>query len=376
MTTEGSPDEATALRDRRVIDAGAQVQETVDDLLTYMDAETAAREFLDLSNNPRGDVYGGVGAHPLYEYKRAGADGVPAAEGDLTEAIGFDAVERQCAAQGIDAAVVNPTLNLDLAEVNNDRFAVALASAYNDWLLDGLDGRDRLVGNVVVAPQHPERAAAEIDRVGGEAAVAGVHLPVTGVTHPLGHRAYDPIYAAAEDHGLPIVVQPTVGASSLHQQFYESAYFAQDYVMHQPFLALRHLTSLMFEGVPVRYPDLDVVLLDCGVGWAPYAIMRLDDHYLELGYEIPALNKLPSEYAAESVYWGTGPVHDAGTHPDSRYLARAIKMVGPDNVLFTSDLPHPRTDTPAGVDTALGDQLDADAATAVFSGTAARVFGL
>jgi len=375
MPTEAA-DGTTAIEGMRVVDCGVQVQETADDLLAHMDAETAAREFVDLSNNPRGDIYGGFSAYPLYEYKRTTADGTRVADGEITDSIGPGAVADLCAANGVDTGVANPTLNLGLAEVNNDRFAVALASAYNDWLVEGLDDHDRLVGNMVVAPQHPERAAEEIDRVAGESSIVGLHLPITGGEHPAGHRSFEPVYAAAADHGLPITLQPTVGASSFHQQFYESEYFAQDYAVHHPFLTLRSLTSILFEGVPVRYPALDFVVLDCGVDFAPYATMRLDDHYLELGYEIPALDRLPSEYLDDSVYWGTAPVHDAAVHPDPAYLAHTIEIVGPENVLFASDLPHPATDTPEQVYELLDEHFEASALAAMFGETAATVFGL
>ena len=376
MVTNASSGMRGALEDQRIVDAGIRVQETIEEILPYVDSDTAAHEFLDLSNNPRGEVYGGISAYPLYEYKRSGDDDTPSEDGEMSEAIDFGAVARLCEEHGVDVGVVNPTLNRGLAEVNNDRFAVALASGYNDWLVDGLDDHERLVGNMLVAPQHPERAAEEIDRIASESDIVGLHLPITGLDHPAGHRSFTPIHEAAADHGLPITLQPTVGLSSFHQQFYESDYFAQDYVTHHPFLLLRNLTSIMFEGVPVRYPDLDFVVLDCGVGWAPYTIMRMDDHYLELGYEIPALDKLPSEYFTEGVYWGTAPIHDPDTHPDPEYLSRAVEMVGPSNVLFSSDIPHPTTDTPSRTYELLEPQLERNTLSSIFGDEAAGVFDL
>ena len=53
-----------------------------------------------------------------------------------------------------------------------------LCRGYNDWLLaDWLEHEPRLRGLLVVTPQHPEAAAAEIRRLGEREEIAGVFLP-------------------------------------------------------------------------------------------------------------------------------------------------------------------------------------------------------
>ena len=223
----------------QVVDPGCRVQEEIGEILPYM-PDSAARTFVEYARSrgpgaPRANVYSGVSAFPLADYKRAQGGDEPVLDGAVVETIGAETVDDRRADYGIDRCVLNPTENLGLAAVNNDRYAVAIARGYNDWLLDQVDGRDALAGNALVAPQAPDRAAAEIDRVADEDDVVGVHLPATGLRPLAGHVSYDPIYEAAAAAGLPVTLYPTVGLKSYHQQYYSAEWFAEDYTYHPSF---------------------------------------------------------------------------------------------------------------------------------------------
>lgn len=376
METAENAGDPVSTNELTVVDIGTQIQETTEDILPYIDDDTAGKEFLDLSDNPRAEIYGGPSAYPLFEYKRADESGQIVESGEITESIGTDALDSMRSEYGIDRSVVNPTMNLSLAETNNDRFALALAKGYNRWLLEELDDRDSLVGNLIVAPQHPERAADEIDELASEGSIVGVTIPIAGMLPAAGHRIYEPIWEAAAKHELPVTLQGTVGIRSFHQQVYSADSYAMDYAYQQPFLAMQHLTSIMFEGVLDRHPETNVVVLNAGIDLAPYLVMRLDDHYLELGYEIPALDRLPSEYCADSVYWGTAPIGHASNQPTPDYMAKMVRMVGAENVLYSSDIPHPVTESPSNLLDEIGSALDADEIEALFGGTARELYGL
>lgn len=357
-----------------VVDADAQLQETVDVLLPYMDDGASAQRFIDLAELPRDMVYAGPSGYPLYEYKRTNGGDEPVAEDDVDGVVDAGALASRMAANDVDAGVVNPTLNLGLSEVNNDRFAVALASAYNDWLLAELDGRPDLVANAVVAPHDPGRAAEEVDRVADEDAIVGVQLPATGLVPPPGHVRYAPLYDAAEAHGLPVAMKTTVGNKNFGTQYWWSSSFAEDFVYQHAFVQMRNVTSLLYEGVPERHPDLRFVVQGAGLGFVPYLLYRLDDHYLELGYEIPGLERLPSDYLDESFHWCTAPIDQPGEDPT--YLAAMVEMVGPGNVLFASDLPHAVTDVPRALVDRLRPYLAAEELRGVMGGNAAELYDL
>ena len=357
----------------RIVDVDVQVQETAEALLEHMDESSGAHRVISLTELRHDMIYAGPSSYPLYEYKRTDGDGSSVADDDVNDTIGGAEVADRANTAGIDAGVVNPTLNLGLSEVNNDRFAVALASAYNDWLLSELDDCPNLVGNAVVAPQHPDRAAEEIDRLAGEDDIVGIQLPASGLLPPPGHRQYEPLYDAAESTDLPIAMKSTVGNKSFGQQYWWAQSFPEDFVYQHGFVQMRNITSILFEGIPERY-DIDFVVQGAGIGFVPFLTHRLDDHYLELGYEIPALSQLPSAYLSESFYWTTQPMNQpAGGDPQ---FAAMVDMVGPENVMFASDLPHGVTDLPEMVVDRLAETATAEDLEAVMAENTARVYGL
>ena len=372
---DAAPDEAVLDSVGPVVDVDSQIQEDLDEIADHIDDRDPTKEIVKLSKAPRTYLYSGMSTYNLYDYKRADESGTPLLDDrDATESIHADAVDERRIDLGIDTSVVNPTVNLGLAEMNNQRFATALASAYNSWLVEELDDYDGLVGNMVVSPDDPEKAADEIDRMAPEDDIVGLELPSTGMTPPPGYKQYRPIYEAAERHGLPISMHGVVGMRSFHQYFYSSQTYAEDHVNHPAFVHMRNIDSLVFEGVPELYPDLDFVVNGMGLGFVPYLISRMDDHYLELGYEVPVLEQMPNKYFAESFYWSTRPLGELRGNPE--YIARNVHMIGTDNVVFGSDIPHPVSDRPVDAVVELERHFDAETLGDVMGGNARDVYGL
>ena len=91
-------------------------------------------------------------------------------------------------------------------------FASALASAYNDWVLEHWLTRDpRLLTSLHVAPQDPHAAAREIDRLGDHPRVVQVLLPIGQWAY--GDPFYHPIFEAAQRHNLVIAMHHTQAVS-------------------------------------------------------------------------------------------------------------------------------------------------------------------
>ena len=85
-------------------------------------------------------------------------------------------------------------------------FAAALCHAVNEWVREAMLDRDeRLHSTINIALETPELAVAEIERYAGDPRFVQVLLPTTA-EYPLGNRKYWPIYAAAAEAGLPLVV--------------------------------------------------------------------------------------------------------------------------------------------------------------------------
>lgn len=357
-----------------VVDADAHVLESVDDFAGYIeDRYSGVREIVQGARNPTNDIYSSTHSLPTlaeytdYTYEYAGR----VIEGDRRTVMREEMDEFD-----IDHAILDPTLNLSLTTVDNRLCAAALANAYNAWMLDDVVAdTEGLWMNVLVAPQKPEEAAEEIDRRADEDDAVGVFVPATGLVPPAGHGRYDPIYRAAEDNGLPVVFHGGAGATNhgfpTQRRWNET--YAEDHVIVHPFTQMWTVTSLMFHAIPERFPDLEFVIQEAGIAWVPYLVWRLDDHYLELSDELPGLQALPSTYIDEQFTFTTQPLGHTARNPAD--LATMIDLVGPDLVMYASDLPHPDFDPPGELFDRIR-TLEDEEIRGMMGETAADVFGL
>ena len=356
--------------DIEIVDCDAHLTESVDDILPYIDdVHSGIKCIIEETENPRQDIYSITHSMPtsLHSDRNAWNTEENSAEAKLERMDEF----------GIDLGVVSPGTNLALPTVNNTRAAVALANGYNSWVLDTVvdGGEDRLKALLVLPHQRPDKAAEEIDRHGDESGVVGVTMSATGLVPPPGHARYDPIYEATQRHDLPVFFH-SASINTSHafpvQRMYNETYTEEHVTVH-PFSHMQNLTSLIVQGVPERYPDLQFVFQEAGVGWIPYTVWRLDDHYLELEYEMPILTKRPSAYVDDQISFTTQPLGLPTGNPE--HTAWAIEMAGPDNIMFSSDLPHSDFDPPEELYDRIEPHFDGETVRNIMGGTARRVLG-
>jgi len=252
-----------------------------------------------------------------------------------------DDVRRGMEMLDTDRVVLTPTQNLYLACVHHDDLAAALAGAYNRYLLDTfIDPDDGLYGVVVVPPQKPQRAAEEVDKHADEDGIIAAFVPSGGVHPPLGDRRYDPIYEATEHAGLPLMMHNAAG--TMIKNFTKQFYGLDRYLSaHVPAHAMQHmvnLSSMITRGVPERYPDLEFVVQEAGVGWIPYFMRRFDAEYSGKREDAPLLERPPSEYIRDQFYFTSQPLEGAD---DPAYIEHTLRLFGgAENLMFSSDYPH------------------------------------
>jgi predicted TIM-barrel fold metal-dependent hydrolase len=107
-------------------------------------------------------------------------------------------------------------------------------------------------------------------------------------------------------------------------------------------------TSLLLSsGVPMRHPDLNFVIVECGAGWLAWVLYALDEQYERKHMWIePKLDMKPSEYfkrqghvtfgddpvalatldytGNDALLWGSDYPHDEGTFPHSKVVIDRI----------------------------------------------------
>lgn len=270
----------------------------------------------------------------------------------------------------IHRAVLVTHQMLSIGTFRDPDMAAMVATAHNDWLQDKwLESDTRFRGAVAVAPQDPEAAAKEIARVADRPGVVAVFLPLFDV--PFGERFYHPIYAAAVEHGLPVITHPsgteniyTRGPRMAGTPTYFIEWFCQLSQMHHS-----NLISLVCQGIFERFPELKFVISEAGFIWAIETMFKLDNNYLTLRDEVPWLTRPPSEYIRDHVWFTTQPFPEP---PKREYVASLMEMVhAEETLLYSSDYPHWDFDDPIRALAA----LPADLKPRVYSANAAAVFG-
>jgi uncharacterized protein len=331
------------LEDILVVDADVHVNETPEALAPYCDMPW--RKSLEaLEGVPRRylDIPGFAPGTTVYTAPFPGGH-----EAERT----VDSAQRmrdELSKLSIDLAVLFPDYLLKLAVLVQADYAASLARAYNAWLIDKWCLREKtLLGCLVAAPQDPEDAAREIARYAKEPGIVGVYLPTAGVEPLWGHRKYDPIYQAAQDADLPVllhsvtVVHP-VFPCQLHGFDTEMA----RHTVSHTFAMIANLVSMVTTGVPVRFPGLRIAFTEAGVSWVPFIMNRLDKEYVERRREVPFLRERPSRYI-KRFYFATQPVEEP---EDPRDLVTLVKLYGgEDTTMFASDWPHHDFDHPRKV---------------------------
>ena len=217
-------------------------------------------------------------------------------------------------------------------------FASALATAYNNFVFEHWLSRDsRLLTSIHVAPQDPQSAVHEIERLGDHPQAVQVMLPIGSMAY--GDPFYHPIFEAAQRHNLVIAMHHS---GQVESALGKGRYYIEWHV-NVPQGAMAMLTSLVCNGVFDKFPRLRFAILESGYSWLPHLMWRLDQNYRSLHQEIPWVKQLPSKYIRERVKFSTQPVEDISV----QNWLRLIDMLESDTMLlFATDYPHWDFDSP------------------------------
>jgi uncharacterized protein len=287
--------------------------------------------------------------------------GLPASDLDFMKKQFLDAYP-------IEYAVMNPLSPTGQGD-QNEEFGAAVATAANEFQIEGWHRRDkRLLASVVVPYEDGEASRAEIRRRAGDRRFVQVLLR-SRTSEALGKRRYWPIYEAAVEAGLPVGVHVfgTSGRPASNTGW--PSFYIEDMIEHAV-CCQAQVASLVVEGVFERYPDLKIVMIEGGFGWLPSLGWRLDALWKRLKEETPFLRKTPSEYIRDHVWVSTQPMEETERPSE---LLDLMRWVGFDRIMFSSDYPHWDFDDPFY---ALPAGLDENTRLSILSENARRLYGL
>lgn len=233
------------------------------------------------------------------------------------------------------------------AELGDDlEFAYGLARAHNRAMVDfcATDRRLLAVGYVPLADFARARAIA------GEAIAMGCRALLVPSAcprrHSPSHVGLFPVWAQAEEAGLPIVFHVGGGGTLLDPMYFENGlppvadfhggaenFRSVDY-MAIPFPPMQTLATMIIDGVLDRFPRLMIGVIEQGAIWVPGWMRQLDaahDAFARHEERLRRLRLRPSEYVRRQIRVTPYPTEPVGW---------IIEQAGPEVCLFSSDYPH------------------------------------
>jgi uncharacterized protein len=230
--------------------------------------------------------------------------------------------------------------------------AYTIVAIYNDAMAEWQEesGR-RLLPQAVLPFWSIEDSVKEAARI-KELGLTGVTMagePHLGGLPDLGMPHWDPLYEALSDLELPIDIH--IGASNFADPAKGNAAWpslpqraAKPVRSIQTELAnSRFISNLCSSDLLLRWPKLNWVSVESGIGWIPYVLERVDYEYREDFEEMGPPELPPAKELFQKGIYGTFWFEDAGP-------LDLIPRIGADNILWETDFPHPTSLYPSPVE--------------------------
>lgn len=272
---------------------------------------------------------------------------------DVAERAAWDPQERlkRMDADGIYAQVLYPNVagfgGGNFTDVSEPELMLACVQAYNDFLTDYASlAPGRYIPIMSLPFWDLDLTLTEMRRAAnhGHKGIIFTGVPESWGQPHLTDRYWDPMWAQAQEMGLPINFHiasgdiTSLGAGANPQNGPQANYAMMGVSF---FLGnAQTLARLTCGGICHRFPELNFVSVESGVGWIPFALAGLDWQWQNCGVakEHAEYDLLPSEYFKRQIYgcfWF-----------EQETALSALELLGSDNLLFETDYPHPTSMSP------------------------------
>lgn len=251
-------------------------------------------------------------------------------------------VRRAMDMMGIDYQILFPTPMLNLGLHPVPEIEVAVARAYARWIGERVLAHEPRIKTMLYLPfSDPEASLRIVEDFADTPGVVG--FMVTAARYrPVHHNDYVPLYRAIEERGMPIGFHAGYtwqGDRSMESLNRFISVHALGFVFHN----LVHLTNWVINGMPERFPGLNVIWIESGLAWLPFAMQRLDHEYAMRTSEAPLLRRPPSEYMRE-MYYTSQPLERSNLAA----LELTFTMIDAEHrLMYSSDYPHWDFDVPS-----------------------------
>jgi predicted TIM-barrel fold metal-dependent hydrolase len=237
--------------------------------------------------------------------------------------------------EGIDQALLFPSIHLLWGDIRDPEIAAETCRAYNNWMGDFCrEDPSRLYGMGIVPLQDVALAVEETKRLAGLGLRGLVVRPERFRGLALYDERCDALWSAAQADDLAVAVHGSFGSTmpGFARGRYDDNLFMEHMVAH-PFGQMAVVMDVIAGGVLDRFPSLRVGFFESGLGWIPYWLDRLDEHFEVMGRHTPWLKRPPSEIFREHCFVSMEAEELTG-------LRWMIEKGLLDCILWGSDYPH------------------------------------
>ena len=275
---------------------------------------------------------------------------------------------------GVDVSIVYPTVGLTLYWVPDSELLTSNRRSYNDWVGDFCSAvPKRLKGIAMLNADDVGDCVKELERC-AKLGFVGAMIAV----YPLPGRSYDqpiyePLWAAAQDLGMPISLHAATNRAGEDQQFADLETIRPSYLTMMSHWAAMSLGDIIFSGAFERYPKLYVGSVEHELSWVPHFLDRMDYTYTQRAMNFAPYrfkgDVLPSDFFHSNVFIG---------FQEDALGIRLRDVIGVDTLMWGSDYPHGDSTFPRSrqiLQHILADCTEEEKARIV-GGNAARVYRL
>jgi uncharacterized protein len=223
--------------------------------------------------------------------------------------------------------------------------AYGVARAHNRAMVDFCAVDRRLLPVLHVPLMDIDRAVAFAGEAIAEGAAALMIPSACPKRHSPSHVGLDPLWAQAQEAGIPIVFH-VGGGTAINATYKENGLppvkdftggdgnFTSVSFMAIPDAPMQTLSTMIFDGVLDRFPDLRFGVIEQGASWVPGWMRSMDsaaDAFTKNEERLRNLSLKPSEFVRRQVRVTPYPHEPAGW---------IVQNAGPEVCLFSSDYPH------------------------------------
>ena len=250
---------------------------------------------------------------------------------------------------GFSSQLIFTTMFLSLLNLEHEgdpAMRNAVARGFNRAMVDFCGVDRRLLASCYVPLADFDEAAAiarDAVAIGAKALLIPSRCPKG---HSPSHIGFDPVWAQAQDAGLPILFHVGGGGPLLSPDYFingmppvpdfhggDGNFRSVDY-MAIPFPPMQTLATMIFDRVLDRFPRLKFGVIEQGALWLPGWMRSMDaahSAFIKNEERLKALSMRPSDFVRRQVRVTPYPAEDTGW---------IIANSGDEVCMFSSDFPH------------------------------------